>query len=225
VIKAVLFDLDGTLLNTLDDLADAANYALAARGYPVHPVEAYKYFVGNGVITLMERILPPERNNKEEIDAALEIYLPYYKAHSADKTAPYDGVNPLLSALAELGVKRAVVTNKPNDQALEVISRYFGEASFGAVCGNIPGLPPKPDPETALKALCLLGASPEEALFLGDTKVDMLTAKNAGATPIGALWGFRSREELSGHGAARIIERPLELLDIIKEFNGGAVYA
>ncbi|GHU53817.1 phosphoglycolate phosphatase [Clostridia bacterium] len=213
-VEAVLFDLDGTLLNSLDDLADAANYALFARGHKTHETEKYKYFVGNGVRVLMERIIPKERGTEEEIEATLEIYCEYYGKHSLDKSKPYDGITDLLKSLNGMGIKCAVVTNKPIEQAAFIIEKYFGKL-FDFVSGGREGVPLKPAPDMANLALSELGVSPENAFFLGDTKMDMQTAAACGAIPVGVLWGFRQRAELTENGAVHIISQPLELLNLI----------
>lgn len=215
--KAVLFDLDGTLIDSLEDLADSANYALSRIGYSVHETEKYKYFVGDGVIKLMERVLPDGKKTAEEIDRLLKIYIDYYAKHSFDKTIPYDGVADMLMQLCKRGIKCAVVTNKPDAQSKIIVERFFGDKIFDAVTGNTKDYPPKPAPDIAIKTLKEIGVRPEEALFVGDTGVDMLTAKNTGCVPVGVTWGFRLKEELLDHGAAYIIDSPAELSMLISD--------
>lgn len=214
--RAVLFDLDGTLLDSLEDLADSANYALRQRGYPVHALEAYKYFVGNGMAKLIERILPAERRDvPEERERLAAIYAPYYAAHSLDKTKPYDGIEEMLQALRERGIKTAVVSNKPDEPARQTVGAVFPAGTFDVVVGGLPAFPLKPAPDLALHVLGRLGVAPGEALFVGDTGTDMRTAKSAGCTAVGVTWGFRGREELLENGADRLIDRPRELFDLL----------
>lgn len=213
--KAVLFDLDGTLINSLEDLADSANYALTQKGYPVHETEKYKYFVGDGVAKLMERILPEDKRNKVEAEGLLNIYLPYYKEHSFDKTQPYEGIKEALFNLKKRGIKLAVVTNKPDLHAKVIVERFFGGRLFEAVMGNTSDCPVKPAPDIVIKTLSLLGNNPQETFFVGDTAVDMLTAKNSGCIPVGVTWGFRTSEELLLNGAELIIDNPCELETLI----------
>lgn len=177
-IKAVLFDLDGTLTNTLDDLADAANYMLRHYGYPVHETEKYKYMVGNGMRKLMERCLPEDKRDKSDVDNALSVFMEYYNIHSLDKTAPYDGILPLLDELRARNIKTAVVTNKAETAAKAIIPALLGNR-FDCIIGQRDGMPTKPDATGAKIAMNTLGVTPEECIFIGDSGVDMETAKNA----------------------------------------------
>jgi phosphoglycolate phosphatase len=213
--KFVLFDLDGTLLNTLDDIADSANFALSRCGYPVHATEAYKYFVGNGVDKLIERILPEDTKNPDAASRLKEIYVRRYDAHSMDRTRPYDGIAGLLRELNGLGVRTAVISNKPDEPTKTTISHYFGDAVFDVVMGATSEFPLKPDPAIVNHVLRLLGASAEEAIFVGDTKMDMRTAKNARCGAVGVTWGFRPKRELLENGADRIIDSPQDLLSLL----------
>lgn len=217
--KAVVFDLDGTLLNTLDDIADGMNHVLAEKGLPVHPVEAYKYFVGSGVGNLVRRALLPD-SPPELADEAGEAYVKYYAEHSADKTRPYDGILPMLRRLNQLDIPIAVLSNKTHTAALAVVAQYFEGVSFAAVLGERQGVPIKPDPAGARELADYIGVAPGEILYLGDTSVDMQTAVNAGMTPVGVLWGFRKRDELEENGAAHIIGAPEELFRLIGEEAG-----
>lgn len=209
--KAVIFDLDGTLLNTLDDLADSANYVLEKLGCPTHPVESYKYFVGNGIPKLIERCLPPDK--QELKNKALELFSAYYSKHSEDKTAPYSQIPQLLDELRERGYKLGIITNKANNISQQVVSHFFGENTFDCVQGLEEGLKAKPDSAGALKVAQTLSVSPENVLYIGDSGVDMQTAVNAGFTPCGVLWGFRKRDELLENGAKIIVESPLQILE------------
>lgn len=195
----VLFDLDGTILNTLDDLAGAGNHTLTELGYPTHETQKYRYFVGNGIPKLIERILP--KNTTDEIyERAYERFCSYYNDHMYDLTKPYGGVPEMLAELHEQGIRLAVVTNKAHIFACEMVKRYFGDI-FDAVLGSVEGTPKKPDPYWANEALKRIGVAPKNAVYVGDSSVDMLTAASAGVFSCGVLWGFREREELLQNGA------------------------
>lgn len=214
--KLVLFDLDGTLIDSLQDLADSGNYALKQCGLPPHTVEEYKYIVGNGVDTKILRCLPPEeRENRELFQKVKDIYLPYYAAHSQDKTQPYPGIEALLTQCGEKGVLTAVVSNKPHAIAKEVVRHYFPRIPFAAVVGQREDIPKKPDPTGVKLVLEQTGVSPADALYVGDTCVDIQTAKNSGLPSCGVLWGFRTKEELVENGADHIAANPQELSKII----------
>lgn len=208
-----IFDLDGTLLNTIDDLADAGNHVCAAHGWPVHTVDEFKHMVGNGIPRLVERFAPAGTDG-EALAGALAEFSAYYGEHKEDKTAPYPGVPELLAALKGQGVHMAVLSNKAHALAGPVVEHYF-PGVFEYVQGALPNAPVKPDP-TLLRALMeRLGARPETTLFVGDSDVDVLTGKNGGLTVVGVLWGFRDRQELEGAGADHIIERPEELTALL----------
>lgn len=213
MIRGVLFDLDGTLLDTLDDMADSANHVLSAMGFPTHPNEEYRYFVGDGVDVLIDRILPADRRTPELHAQFKAQYLPYYNAHALDKTRPYDGVFDMLHALRARGLKTAVVSNKPDLHTNYTIEHLFPPDLFDYVAGNIEGTPLKPDPAIARRALAALELRADDAVFCGDTGIDMKTARNAGCIPIGVSWGFRTRGELMENGARHVIDTPEELLD------------
>ena len=212
--KFVFFDLDGTLLNTIDDLANAGNHALAQLGLPTYDTERYKYFVGNGIPKLIERILP-ENSSSELKEKTHELFSAYYAEHSEDMTRPYDGINELVGVLYDLGIKTAVITNKDNVFAGKLIRKFFGD-KITAVYGSLPGTPHKPDPYWVEKALSDFGALKPDVLYIGDSGVDMQTAKNAGLVSAGVLWGFRKEDELRENGADHICNKPSEILDIVK---------
>ncbi|HAH06996.1 MAG TPA: HAD family hydrolase [Elusimicrobia bacterium] len=205
--RAVLFDLDGTLLDTLDDIADSMNAALAVLGQPVHPVEAYRFFVGDGVETLARRTVASGPS-----DEAAEAFRAEYARRWDKKTRPYDGIPELLDALAGRGVGMAVLSNKPDDFTRMAVERYFPGAAFSAVRGMRPGGPKKPDPAAALDIAGGAGLEPAEFVYLGDTDTDMRTARAAGMHPVGALWGFRPAKELLDNGAQELLSAPRELL-------------
>ncbi len=216
MIQAVLFDLDGTLLNTLDDLADSMNDTLRRQGYPVHPVEQYKYMVGNGMRMLAVRALPEQCRDERCVQQVLELFMQRYNRHALDKTRPYDGVLETLTALRQRQIYTAVITNKAHAAAQIVLSRYF-EHCFDVVFGQKEGIPTKPDPQSTKLVLAQLGVSPEQCLFVGDSGVDMQTAQNAGVVAVGALWGFRTKQELLENGAAYVLQRPEQLLRLIED--------
>ena len=214
--KLVLFDLDGTLINSIDDLADSTNYALQQCGLPLHTVDEYKYFVGNSVDPLIRRALPEEeKENQELFDRVKKIYLSYYAAHSKDKTRPYPGISDLLSRCNKAGVLVAVVSNKPDDITADVVRYYFPQSHFAATMGPKEGIPKKPDPAGVREVLRITGIALEDALYVGDTWVDMQTAQNSGVQSCGVLWGFRTRQELVENHADFIAANAAELAEII----------
>ena len=208
--RAAVFDLDGTLLNTLADLADSGNELLAAYGLPPHTEQEYRYFVGNGSRKLMERILPGD--SPERIDEALSRYKAIYERRLTAKSKPYDGILEMLAALRKRGVKLAVCTNKHLSAAETLIQMCFPAHLFDAFEGDRPGVPRKPDPAHVRILLDKLGVAPEETVYLGDSGVDMQTAGNAGVLAVGVLWGFREKEELLENGAEILLSHPSELM-------------
>ena len=213
--KCVIFDLDGTLLNTLEDLANAGNYALRQLGLFPHEIEKYKYFVGNGIPMLIERILP-EGSDRELRDRAHIFFTEYYSYHSTDKTKPYDGVCDLLLKLRSDGIKTGVATNKDHIFSDRLVHNFFGD-TIQMVCGRKDGIPKKPDPFSVNYIVDKLGAKKSETLYVGDSNVDMNTAYNAGLDSCGVLWGFRTEKELCESGANFIAKSPDELYQIIKK--------
>lgn len=212
--KTVIFDLDGTLLNTLDDLAAAGNWVCGQMGWPTHSPEAYRYFAGRGIPNLVERIMPAGSYTPALHAQALALFGSRYAAHKTDCTAPYPGIPALLATLRERGVTYGVVTNKDHQAAVEVLRFYFGDAIPFAQ-GRVDGLPAKPAPDTTLRLMAAIGADPASTLFVGDSNVDIATAKAAGLPGCGVLWGFRTRQELEEAGADFIASTPGELLEII----------
>lgn len=214
-MHGIIFDLDGTILNTLDDLAGAGNHALSEMGYPIHEVEKYRYFVGNGIPKLIERIIPAG-SPREVYEKVYDIFCSYYNEHMYDKTRPYDGMAELLSELHKNGIKLAVVTNKAHIFACEMVKKYFGNV-FDAVFGSVEGLPKKPDPYWINKALEEIGCKPSDCIYAGDSSVDMQTARNSGIFSCGVLWGFRGRDELLENGAMSLVSNTSELMGVILE--------
>jgi phosphoglycolate phosphatase len=212
---AVLFDLDGTLLDTLDDLADSTNFALRRLGFPEQPVEAYKRFIGDGIENLVRRAVPEERRDPATLVECLKLTREQYAARWAEKTRPYDGIPQLLDALTVRGARMAVFSNKPDELTQLCVERLLAGWHFEVVLGAGPTLPRKPDPAGALLIARRLQAEPAEVVYLGDTGTDMQTAAAAGMFPVGALWGFRTAEELVAHGARTLIEKPLDLLRVL----------
>lgn len=213
--RFAIFDLDGTLLNTLDDLAAASNCALANEGLPQHPVEAYRVFVGNGVAKLIERITPEGLRKDDALLARLrKSFDVYYSAHGQDLTRPYDGVVPMLDGLLAKGFGLAVLSNKPHGFVQNLTPHYFGQR-FRAVYGQREGYPTKPDASLVAEVLEALGARAEETVYLGDSGVDMRTAQNGGVFAVGVLWGFRGEAELRENGAQVLLRKPKEIFEYL----------
>jgi phosphoglycolate phosphatase len=215
--NAVLFDLDGTLLDTLADLGASMNRALARLGFLPHPVGSYKTFVGEGVSVLAQRALPPDRRDEASVKACVEAMGEEYAIHWMDATRPYDGIAELLSGLAKRTIKLAILSNKPHAMTRLLVAHFFPQTRFDSVNGARDGVPKKPHPIGALTIAQQLKIAPEHFLYLGDSGVDMETATSAGMFPVGALWGFRDEQELLIHGAKALIKHPLELLKIADE--------
>ena len=218
MIKAVLFDLDGTICNSLGDLAASVNFTLEKLGFKTHEVEAFKYFAGNGIPKMIERALPEGHKTQEDVKKALEIFMPYYKDHSSDLTQKYDGIAELLSELKKRNIKIAVCTNKAEPLAKEVVKSFYGDI-FDLVFGQREGIPAKPDPTLAKLLMKELKVEAQECIFMGDSGVDVQTAVNSGAVAVGVLWGFREITELNENGAEFVIEKPSDLLNLIDALN------
>lgn len=213
--KAVLFDLDGTLLDTIEDLADAMNFVLSRMGFPTHKVEAYKYYVGDGVRDLALRALPEGHRDEETVKKCIPAMRQEYGSRWDRKTRPYPGIPELLDALTARGIKMAVLSNKPDQNTKVVVAKLLSKWRFDVVAGERAGIPRKPDPDAALSIAEQLGIPPQEFLYLGDTNTDMKTAVAAGMYPVGALWGFRTADELLASGAKMLIAKPTDLLDLV----------
>ena len=210
---AVIFDLDGTLLNTLGDLRAATNHALEVRGLPPHSMEEIRQFIGNGIRLLICRAMP-EGTPEAEIDAALDDFKAYYAAHIHDRTVPYDGIPQLLTALRKRGIKVAVLSNKIDSASQQLIEYFFPEKT-DVVFGEHVGVPRKPDPTSCRMVMQQLGVQPEQVVYVGDSGTDMQTAKNAGLYAVGVTWGFRSKEVLLKYGADVLVHRPEQILQIL----------
>lgn len=209
-VSAVIFDLDGTLIDSLEDLGDSMNTALAAHGFPVHPLEPYNYFVGDGMETLVRRAAP-EGTADDALAALFARVKEEYGKNWAAKTRPYDGINAMLERLVSLDVPLAVLSNKPHVFTEEVVAHFFPATPFRVVRGSPAGGRAKPEPDMALAVAGTLGLAPDRIAVMGDTRTDMDTAVNAGMLPIGVLWGFRPEKELLSHGAKVILAKPDEL--------------
>lgn len=216
MIKTVLFDLDGTLLNTIDDLADAGNWVCAQHGWPTFTVEQFKHMVGNGIPKLVERFSPENARTPEQLAATLAEFTARYDAHKEDKTDPYPGIPELLDELQAAGVQCAVFSNKADPLCGKIIAHYFGTGRFAAVRGSRPGVPTKPDPAGLYALMDEIGADRSATLFVGDSDVDILTGHNARLPAMGALWGFRGRAELTAAGADALAEVPEDIFTYIK---------
>lgn len=211
--NTVIFDLDGTLLNTLDDLTDAVNFALTKNNFPIHSTEEIKSFVGNGIKKLIERSVP-KNCSEEMLKKCFEDFCIFYEKHKADKTKPYSGIVYMLSELKKAGFKTAVVTNKADFAAQALCKDIFGDLITVTVGAN-ENIRHKPYPDSTVKALQSLGSKPQDAYFVGDSDVDVQTAQNAGIDFIGVLWGFRDKSVLESAGATVFAENARELTRLL----------
>lgn len=215
-IKLVIFDLDGTLLNTLDDLAESVNQALEAHGLPAHPVDSYRLFIGTGSKNMIRQAVGTGAN-APVTEMILREYKDIYAKRWGRLTAKYPGIDGVLDWFDANAIQYAVLTNKPREFTVRMIDYYFSGRNFAAVIGQKDGEPLKPDPANAHKIIAASHCGPREAAFVGDSGVDMETAVNAGICPVGALWGFRDEDELLRHGAKHIAKAPIELIKIIPD--------
>lgn len=214
--QLVIFDLDGTLLNTIDDLGAATNHALRIGGYPEHSLSSYPMFVGRGVTRLIERALPEDARSPEIIAPLLEHFKEYYNEHLTDATVPYDGIPELLDELTSMGVKIAVASNKYQSAVERLINNFFPRLPWVAVEGQKEGIPTKPDPSIVFEILGKTPTRKSKVLYAGDSGVDMETARRACVDSCGVTWGFRPVRELREHHADNIVNTPSEILSIVK---------
>lgn len=214
MIKAVIFDLDGTLVNSLQDLCDSVNFALEKYGFPKHDLREFNYLIGDGMVKLIERALPNRKVDPEIHKNVFNDFMAHYREHYLDKTLPYENIPQVLLQLKKLGLKMAVVSNKADDMAQKVVASLFNN-EFSMVVGKKENYPLKPDPTLTLEIIKELGVTPKECIFMGDSGMDMATAVNAGCVAVGVLWGFRQREELLENGAQILLERPIDILTSI----------
>ncbi len=213
--RTVIFDLDGTLLDTLGDLAAAGNHALTAMGLPTHETDAYRFFVGNGVPKLIERILPEANRGEASQALALSLFRRYYAEHAMERTRPYDGIAAMLQTLKESGVQLGVLSNKDDAFTQSIIAHFFPNV-MDAVLGRKEGAAPKPDPASLQSMMSALGCSPQKTLYVGDSNVDVRTAHNAGVECCGAVWGFRGEPELTGAGADALAFSAADVLSVVQ---------
>ena len=210
--KLFIFDLDGTLLDTIADLAAAANHGLRALGFPEHPADAYRFFVGNGISKLIERALPEGHRTGEDVAEVRSLFIPYYNMHNADLSRPYPGVTEVMEELQSRGCLIAVASNKYQEATEKLIPHFFPTICFCAILGQREGVPTKPDPRIVYEIMEAAGVGRGEVVYVGDSGVDMLTGANAGVTTVGVSWGFRPKSELEPYSPAAIVDRPEELL-------------
>lgn len=213
--KAVIFDLDGTLLDTIQDIAYCMNSTLKSMGCKVHEISEYRYLVGDGIETLAIKALPDNLRGEDNVMKCLSIFRQLYKEGWGKITRPYDGIIELLEELKANNIKAAVLSNKTHEFTEKMVRHFFNGGYFLDVRGSMPSIPKKPDPAAALKIAGRLSFAPSQILYIGDTSIDMETAVRAGMYPVGALWGYRNAEELLAHGAKRLIKTPLDLLEFI----------
>lgn len=214
--KLAIFDLDGTLLNTVEDLGNATNYALTQCGFPIHPTDAYYQMVGRGIYNLFRAAVPSEYATEENVQKMASYFLPYYDAHKCDFTRPYDGILQMLDTITGKGVRLAVASNKYQDGAEKLVHHFFGEYDFVRILGQREGQQIKPDPAIVDQILAEAPSiTKSETVYVGDSNVDMQTGANAEVRTIGVTWGFRSREELAAYSPSAIVDTPEELSRVI----------
>jgi phosphoglycolate phosphatase len=213
--KGALFDLDGTLLHTLPDIRDAMNIVLAAHDLPQYDAETYRRMIGWGIERLAELAVPDDRRDDIDVDKLADEMKRGYLAYPLTETKPFDGINELVRGLLDRGVRLAVLSNKINTLTQRIIRDTWGDGVFGVVYGSRDDLPKKPDPTAAARIAEELGLAPQEMIFVGDTAIDMETAQVAGMFPVGVSWGYREVEELWMHGAAVVVSRPQEILELV----------
>lgn len=213
--QLVIFDLDGTLLNTIADLAASTNYALSQNGFPTHETSAYNFFVGNGVNKLFERALPEGAKTEKHIKLIRESFVPYYDKHYTDLSVPYPGIPELLEVLHHKGITLAVASNKYHSATEELIRHFFPQIPFAIVLGQRTGVPVKPDPAIVNEILAFTGIPKEKALYVGDSGVDMQTVLNSGVDGVGVTWGFRPREELEQFNPKHIVDSAEDILSLL----------
>ncbi len=218
--RAIIFDLDGTLLNTLDDLADSGNATLASLGLPTHEIDDYRYFVGLGIEELTRRMLPESMRDPATVARVFAVMAGEYKKRWKDKTAPYPGVPEMLAALSRRGLPLCVLSNKPQLFTGLAVDAFFPTHPFLHARGARPEVPSKPHPAGALALAVEIGVAPGSIVFVGDSETDMKTARGAGMMPVGVLWGFRDETELLGPGARHLISRPEELPELLDGLAG-----
>jgi phosphoglycolate phosphatase len=215
--RAIIFDLDGTLVDSLEDIADAMNETLEVFGFPTHNYDAYRYFVGNGLMNLVRTSVPqPVLENRQMLQLCFEMMIDKYQKCLICKTRLYPGIKELLDILASKNLKMAILSNKADELTQQICNALLKEWPFDVIMGATEDFPRKPNPNSALFIAKKLNIFPENIVYVGDTNVDMKTANAAGMLPVGVTWGFRTREELQDAGAKLIIDEPLELIEKCK---------
>ena len=213
--KLIIFDLDGTLLDTIEDLANAVNYALRQLNFPEFETDKFRLFVGNGLNKLIERVLPEEHKNEDVISMVRHEFFKYYLLHAEDCTKPYPGIPELLVKLQDAGYQLGVASNKPHQPTVDLVKHYFPEINFVRVFGQRDGVPVKPAPDILNEIIADAGVQKSDTVFVGDSGVDALTATYAEVEFIGVLWGFRTKAELEEHGAVRFVSEPREIESLL----------
>ena len=212
--KGVIFDLDGTLVNSLEDIADAMNHVLISQNYSTHSYEDYQYFIGSGLRNLVTKALPENHKNENQIDHSYDLMVQEYRTICTRKTKQYDGIFELLDQLIERGIKLSVFSNKADDLTKEITTFLFPDY-FNPIVGLTTEPLKKPNPFKALEISAVLALKPEEIIFVGDSGIDMQTATNASMYAVGVSWGYRPKDELLSHGAKKVLDHPLDLISIL----------
>lgn len=216
--KGIIFDLDGTLVNSLEDIADSMNHILKSYAFPTHELEAYYRFIGNGIRNLVQETLPKEVSKEEELILnCFDLMMEKYRNNCTNKTRPYNGIRELLNELVKRGIKIAIFSNKVDELTKKVVRSLFPNWNFEVIVGVSSEVPRKPNPLGILYISKKMGIQPDEIIYLGDTGSDMQAANNAGSYAVGALWGYRTKEELFSNGAKCLINHPLELVPLLDE--------
>lgn len=213
--QLVIFDLDGTLLNTIDDLGVSCNIALSTYGLPTHPVASYPMMVGNGVNNLIKRSLPQDHQTDQWVLRLRPSFMEYYDQHNCELTTPYPAILELLEALQGAGIRMAIASNKYQRATEKLVQHYFSPINFVAVLGQREGVSIKPDPQIVTDILEISPCSKDRVLYVGDSGVDMQTAAHAGITSVGVTWGFRSAEELQEHNATYLVDHPSQIRELV----------
>ena len=216
-IKGIIFDLDGTLLNSIEDLAESMNIVLNNNGFPTHEIHIYEKFIGNGILSLVKNALPDSHNDEDTIIEYFDSMYEIYTSNCTNKTKPYDGVSELLEVLTSRNIKIAVLSNKADELTKKAVDTLLSNWNFESIHGLTEETTKKPNPIKALEICEAMGNSPKEMIFVGDSGIDIETGVNAGMITIGVTWGFRSKEELIQSGADHIIDHPLDLLEILEK--------